>query len=94
MKASRAEEVEKFTDIPNVGPRMAEDFELLGITRPQNLKNKKAISLYRAICKKTGKRYDPCVLDTYMAVVDFMNGAPAKPWYAYTKERKQAYPNI
>lgn len=89
MKAEHFSEVVKFQDIPNIGPRMAEDFELLGIHTPQELKGKDPHQLYQMICRKTGTRHDPCVLDTYLAAVDFMNGAPARPWYYYTK-RAQA----
>lgn len=37
---------------------------------------------------KTKSNQDPCVLDTFIAAVDFMHGAPARPWWYYTKERK------
>lgn len=94
MKAKNADGVKKFTDIPNVGPRIARDFLTLGIKTPKALKGKKALSLYTDLCKKTKVRHDPCVLDTFMAVVDFMNGAPQKPWWFYTPERKKRYPTI
>ncbi len=91
MKAQHCDEVREFNDIPNVGPAMTRDFKLLGITNPKQLIKKDPYKLYKQLEKITGSRQDPCVLDTYMAVVDFMNGAPAKPWFAYTKERKQKY---
>ncbi len=87
MKAKTAAAVHKFTDIPNIGPAMAEDFKLLGLKSPTDLKNKDPLTLYKKICKKTGHRHDPCVLDTFMAAVDFMNGAPARPWWDYTAMR-------
>ncbi len=91
MKAKTAHEVKQLTDIPNVGPRIAHDFFLLGIRTPKELKNKDAFTLYKKLEKITKSRHDPCVLDTYMAVIDFMNGAPARPWFWYTKERKKRY---
>ncbi len=94
MKASSAKEVKKFTDIPNIGPRMAEDFKELGIRTPQGLAGKDAFALYKKMCRVSGARQDPCVLDTYMAAVDFMAGAKAKPWWAYTAMRKKQHPNI
>lgn len=94
MKANNFDGVKNFHDIPNVGKRMTEDFLSLGIKTPQGLKGKSAITLYKKICKQTGVRHDPCVLDTYMAVIDFVNGAPAKPWWFYTNERKRSFPNI
>ena len=94
MKAKTFNEVERFEDIPNVGPAMVRDFIALGIKRPIDLKKKDAYKLYTQMCAHSGRREDPCVLDTYMAVVDFMNGAPARTWWSYTKKRKELYPNI
>lgn len=93
-KAAHATEVKKFTDIPNIGPAMEADFKLLKLKTPGDLKNKDAFSLYTKLCKISGVRHDPCVLDTFIAAIDFMNGAPARPWWFYTKERKNKYPNI
>jgi hypothetical protein len=94
MKARRAKDVKRFEDIPNIGPSMASDFKALGIKSPTDLKYKDAYKLYQKICKVTGYRHDPCVLDTYMAAVDFMKGAEARPWYSYTPKRKSLYPKI
>ncbi len=93
MKAVRADQVKKFTDIPNVGKAMESDFRQLGIKSPKELKKKSAFALYKKMCTLAG-RQDPCVLDTYMAVIDFMNGFKAEPWWHYTAERKHKYPNI
>ncbi len=86
--------VEKLTDIPNVGKRVAGDLELLGIKKLADLRNKDPYKLYQKLCKLTGVRHDPCLLDTFMAVVDHANGAPRTPWWFYTVERKKKYPNI
>lgn len=94
MKAKSFKDVKKFQDIPNVGPAMARDFTLLGLRTPTDLIHKNPLALYKKMCKISGLRQDPCVLDTYIAVIDFMNGAPAKPWYFYTKGRKKEYPDI
>ena len=45
--------------------------------------------MYDRLCVQTGIRHDPCVLDTFIAAVRFMEGGPKVPWYAYTAERKQ-----
>ncbi len=94
MKAAIARDVKAFTDIPNVGPRIAEDFKALGIRAPHGLKGKDAFRLYRKLCRITGLRQDPCVLDTFIAAVDFMDGAPPRSWWSYTAERKRKYPDI
>jgi hypothetical protein len=94
MKAQHARDVEKLLDIPNIGPAMIRDFRLLGITTPNELKNNDPYILYKKLCEITGVRQDPCVLDTYIAAIDFMNGEKAKPWFSYTKKRKEIYKNI
>ena len=91
MKAKSAAEAKKFEDIPNVGPRMAEDFRLLGFTSPEQLIGKDPLQLYERLNRKTGQRHDPCVLDTFMAVTDFMNGGKAKPWWKFTTARKKFF---
>jgi Pathogenicity locus len=93
-KASNASEVKRFTDIPNIGPAMAKDFALLGIKAPAELAKHDAFALYTRLCKLTKTRHDPCVLDTFIAAVDFMQGAPATPWWHYTSQRKRVYPSI
>jgi hypothetical protein len=74
--------------MPNVGPAMERDLHLLGIRRPAQLVGRDPQQLYRALERRTGRRQDPCVLDTFMAVVDFAEGAPARPWFRYTARRK------
>lgn len=91
MKARYAHEAKRLLDIPNIGPAMVRDFHVLGITEPQHLTKKDPYMLYKKICTLTGVRQDPCVLDTYMAAVDFMNGTEARPWYMYTSKRKKLY---
>lgn len=93
MKAHTREAVKKLTDIPNVGPRIAHDFSLLGISEPRELARRDAYTLYKELERVTGTRQDPCVLDTYIAVIDFMNGAPRRPWFYYTPLRKKKYGN-
>ena len=94
MKAKNAKGVLRFEDIPNIGPAMAADFAMLGIKKPVDLKGQDPLTLYQKLCKKTGTRQDRCVLDTFMAAVDFMGGAPSRPWWHYTASRKKKYPDV
>jgi hypothetical protein len=87
-KAATADDCAALEQLPNVGPAMAADLRLLGIRTPQELKGRDGLQLYRNLCEATGQRHDPCVLDTLLAVVDFMHGAPPAPWWAYTQQRK------
>jgi hypothetical protein len=75
--------------LPNVGPAVAADFRLLGVARPQDLIGRDPFALYDELCRVTGQRHDPCLLDTFIAAVRFMGGEPARPWWAYTSERKR-----
>ncbi len=90
-KAASAAECLRLEQLPNIGPSLAQDLRMLGIERPQQLIGRDAFVLYQALCAKTGARQDPCVLDTFMAVTDFMRGAPARPWWDYTADRKTLY---
>jgi hypothetical protein len=76
--------------VPNVGPAIAADFKRLGVTCPQDLIGRDPYELYDELCRVTKKRHDPCLLDTFIAAVRFMDGEPAKPWWTYTAQRKRA----
>ena len=93
-KAASAVECEALEQLPNVGPAMAGDLRLIGIQHPAELRGRDAFALYRDLERATGQRQDPCVLDTFMAIVDFMEGAAPKPWWAYTAERKQRHGQV
>lgn len=94
MKAATAAKVKKFQDIPNVGPAIEKSLRMIGIKTPKELIGKDPFLLYKKMCKVMNQRQDPCVLDTFIAAVDFMNGAAARPWWSYTKTRKIEYPNV
>jgi hypothetical protein len=81
----------RLTDLPNVGPAMAGDFESLGLRTPASLKGKDPLRLYEALCRKTGTRQDPCVLDVFISVTRFLDGEAPRPWWDYTPERKRRY---
>ena len=91
VKARTAEECERLEQLPNIGPSIAADLRSLGIAHPRDLVGRDAFQLYQALGAKTGKRQDPCVLDTFMAATDFMGGAEARPWWSYTGERKARF---
>ena len=93
-KAADAKSCERLEQLPNIGPSMAADMRLIGIQHPRDLRGRDAFVLYQTLCAATGQRHDPCVLDTFMAVTDFMNGAPATPWWHYTPQRKLLFGNV
>ncbi|MFC5473837.1 helix-hairpin-helix domain-containing protein [Paraherbaspirillum soli] len=83
------EAVVKLEDLPNIGKAGAADLRCIGIHRPDQLVGKSPFEMYDALCAKTGARHDPCVIDVFISVVRFMEGAPALPWWSYTAERKR-----
>ena len=93
-KAKSADECERLEQLPNVGPALAADLRLMGFAHPAELRGQDAFALYRRLCEVTGQRQDPCVLDTFMAITDFMRGAAAAPWWNYTAERKATFGSI
>lgn len=90
-KATTPADCLRLEQLPNIGPALASDLRLLGIQHPQELPGRDPFALYQALCRRTGKRQDPCVLDTFIAAVDFMRGATPAPWWHYTAERKRTY---
>lgn len=94
MKARTATDARTLLHIPNIGPAMVKDFHQLGITAPAELIEKDPFHLYTRLCELTGVRHDPCVLDTFISAVRFMEGAPPLPWWHYTAERKSQYPDL
>ncbi len=80
--------IERLEDLPNVGPATAEDLRRLGIQRPAQLAGRDPYAMYETLCRRTGQRHDPCVIDVFVSIVRFVDGGPARPWWAYTAERK------
>lgn len=91
MNPARVErsKVQKLEDLPNIGKAMATDLRLIGIHSPEQLKGCNGYELYSALCRKTGVRHDPCVIDVLLSITDFMNGGKPQPWWSYTEERKR-----
>lgn len=84
----RRDAVRSLTDLPNVGPATAADLRLLGIEHPAQWRGRDPAPLYAALCRKTGVRHDPCVIDVFASITAFMDGDGPKPWRSYTALRK------
>ena len=89
MKAVSRTRITELQQIPNVGPSIAADLQLIGISSPHDLPGKDPYAMYDELCRITGVRHDPCLLDVFIAATRFMGGEPAKPWWKYTPERKR-----
>jgi hypothetical protein len=68
---------------------MARDLRLVNIQHPKDLIDKDGYQLYDELCKVTGKKHDPCVIDVFLSAVDFMKGGESKPWWNFSAERKE-----
>jgi|SRR3712207_4282813 len=93
-KAGSAREATTLESIPNIGASIARDLRSLGIEDARDLIGRDPHALYQALCERTRVRQDPCVLDTFISAVRFMEGAPARPWWRYTAERKKTFPQL
>jgi hypothetical protein len=92
-KAQHIGAAKRLTDLPNVGPAMAADLVALGIRHPAELPGRNPQTLYEQLCRLSGVRQDPCVLDTFIALVRFADGGPPLPWWRFTEERKRRVAN-
>ena len=75
--------------LANVGPAVARHLERVGITQTGQLAGRDPIEIYEEMCVASGRRLDPCLLDTVMSAVEQADGGPARPWWDYTAERKR-----
>ncbi len=82
-------QMKRLEDIPNVGKAIAADLRYLGVKTPSELSGKDPYELYNTLCERTGVRHDPCLLDTFIAAVRYVEGGPKLPWWAFTAERKR-----
>ena len=89
MKTVNRAENTDLQQIPNVGPSIAAKLRQIGISSPHDLVGKDPYAIFEQLCRTTGVRHDPCLLDVFIAAVRFMAGEPAKPWWTYTPERKR-----
>lgn len=78
----------RLEDLPNVGPATAADLRRIGIRTPHDLCGRDGYALYDMLCRETGTRHDPCVIDVFLSITHFMNGGNALPWWSFTEQRK------
>jgi hypothetical protein len=81
-------------DLISVGPSIRGDFAKLGITKIRQLAKANPKQLYDRLCRLTGERQDPCVLDVFTAAVAQAKN-PRLPaaqcqWWYWSRARKAA----
>ncbi|NTV92949.1 MAG: mitomycin resistance protein [Chlorobiaceae bacterium] len=87
-KVSR-EQITRLTDLPNIGKATANDLRLIGIYEPEELAGKNPFEMYRDLCRVTETLHDPCVIDVFMSITNFISGGDPLPWWTFTEERKR-----
>jgi hypothetical protein len=78
----------------SIGAAMLRDFELLGVHSVAQLARRSPERMYRELCRITGERQDPCVLDTFSAAVAQARDPLLPPeqcqWWYWSRRRKRA----
>lgn len=85
-------ESRRLSDLVFVGPAIERDFRMLGVRSVRDLARKDPERLYSRLCRITGEKQDPCVLDTFRAAVaqardPFLPYKQCQWWY-WSRKRK------
>ncbi len=90
-KAGSAQKERELSDLGGIGRAMLRDFELLGVRSVEQLAKADGQELYELLCRKTGTRQDPCVLDTFVCAVaqarDPKLPAAQRNWWWWSRKR-------
>ena len=73
----------------NVGPAVERDLAALGVHSVQDLAAADPGELFRRLERHAGQRVDPCMYDTFLAIVHEARTGEKTPWFAWTAERKR-----
>jgi len=79
----------KLTDLPNIGKATAADLEAIGIHSPSQLADRDPLAIFLELAGVMGRRHDPCVFYTLLAVREFLDGGPALPWWTFAPEGRK-----
>lgn len=74
--------------IRNLGPATRADLARLGVSTRHELALQDPDELYVRISRMDGRAHDPCVWDTFAAIIHIAQGGEAKTWWAFTPIRK------
>jgi len=73
----------------NVGAKVEAYLGQLGIRSIGKLAKQDADALYRRLRRRIGKACDPCLHDTFTAIIHEARTGEKTPWFAWTAERKR-----
>jgi len=75
--------------LANVGPAIRRDLSLLGIDTVDQLASQNADELYLRLQVLTQSDQDPCVWDTFAAIIHEARTGERTPWWHWTPIRKE-----
>jgi hypothetical protein len=88
----QVDETRTLADLSSIGTAMLGDFALLKIRSVEQLAKQDPQRLYDRLCRLTGTRQDPCVLDTFHCAVaqarDPKLPAAQRQWWYWSRKRK------
>jgi hypothetical protein len=77
--------------LKNVGRATYKDLIALKVYSIKQLAKEDPDELYLRLQKITGKRQDPCVLDTFAAIIHEAKTGIKTAWWEWSKIRKERY---
>jgi hypothetical protein len=88
----KEKETRQHKDLYSVRPATVRDLKLLGITRGEQPVGRDARKLYDRLCRRTGKRCDPFMMDVLSAAIAQAQdpGLPQekRKWWYWSQIRK------
>ena len=79
--------LKRLQEIPNVGPAIARRLAELGFDGAAALRGQDPEELFARTEAARGAPEDPCLLDTYRAIIAFADTGDVRPWHAFSRER-------
>ncbi len=89
--ATPRSEIRKLSKVCTAELVITEDSCLLGITSPRDLIGVDPVAVYQRLNHETRTFHDPCVLEVFLAAIDFMTVNPPRVWWKYPEQRKANY---
>lgn len=71
--------------LPNIGAAIAADLRAIGITQPLQIAQGDVLKIYCSLAEQMGKRHDPCVFYTLLAVQHFLRTDEKLAWWKFTE---------
>jgi hypothetical protein len=88
-RLSRARAETDLRSLMNVGPAVERYLSELGIHAIEELAKQEAHDLYRRLQRRIGKACDPCLYDTFNAIIHEARTGQKRPWFTFTPARKR-----